>query len=263
MRRLVILCVLIGSLAASFPAGAASSFAVPVFADVWDRGEAIAPNFWGPLETARNGEQERYAEAPGGLRLVQYFDKARMELTVPATGVVTNGLLAVELISGRLQVGDNTFQQGTPAGVPVAGDPNNAGPTYAQIGASGLLTAVPAAVGTPTTRALTAAGTIGTFPAGGGDPNGAISAYDAATRHNVPKAFAEYRDRAGLLTIGLAISEPFWANGVLVGGVPKDVLVQAFERRVLTYTPTNPPAFRVEMGNIGRQYFRWRYPNRP
>ena len=39
----------------------------------------------------------------------------------------------------------------------------------------------------------------------------------------------------------------------------KDVLVQAFERRVLTFTPTNSPAFQVEMGNVGQHYYRWRY----
>jgi plastocyanin len=46
-----------------------------------------------------------------------------------------------------------------------------------------------------------------------------------------------------------------------VGGVVKDVLVQAFERRVLTYTPANSPAFQVEMGNVGRHYYLWRYGN--
>jgi hypothetical protein len=28
---------------------------------------------------------------------------------------------------------------------------------------------------------------------------------------------------------------------------------------VLTYNPTNPPAFQVEMGNVGRHYVEWRY----
>jgi hypothetical protein len=37
------------------------------------------------------------------------------------------------------------------------------------------------------------------------------------------------------------------------------VLIQAFERRVLTYTPDNPPGFTVEYGNIGRHYYTWRY----
>jgi hypothetical protein len=37
--------------------------------------------------------------------------------------------------------------------------------------------------------------------------------------------------------------------------------VQLFERRVLTYTPTNPAAYQVEFGNIGQHYHRWRYGN--
>jgi hypothetical protein len=39
------------------------------------------------------------------------------------------------------------------------------------------------------------------------------------------------------------------------------VLIQAFERRVLTYTPDNTPEFRVEMGNIGLHYKTWRHPD--
>jgi hypothetical protein len=37
------------------------------------------------------------------------------------------------------------------------------------------------------------------------------------------------------------------------------VLVQLFERRILTYTPGNPRGFEVEMGNVGQHYHRWRY----
>ena len=37
------------------------------------------------------------------------------------------------------------------------------------------------------------------------------------------------------------------------------MLIQAFERRVLTYMPGNPPAFQVEMGNVGAHYRDWRY----
>ena len=36
-------------------------------------------------------------------------------------------------------------------------------------------------------------------------------------------------------------------------------MVQIFERRALTYTASNPAAFKVEMGNIGQHYFAWRY----
>src|SRR5215831_10803000 len=108
-----------------FNVSAASGFANPLFQVQWAAGEAVVPNFWGPVALAHDGQQEPYVEAPGGQRLVQYFDKARMELTNPATNTVTNGLLATELITGNRQLGDNTFQQLTPAGVPVAGDPDN------------------------------------------------------------------------------------------------------------------------------------------
>src|SRR5262245_47123770 len=80
-----------------FGAHAATSFANPAFQTQWQQGEAITPNLWGPLANAKDGQQEPYKEAPGGTRLVQYFDKGRMELT---GGAVTNGLLATELIHG-------------------------------------------------------------------------------------------------------------------------------------------------------------------
>ncbi len=250
------------------PTQAATGFASPAFQAQWQAGEAVTPNFWGPLSLARDGQQEPYvegklADGTSGQRLVQYFDKARMELTNPATGTVTNGLLATELISGKLQAGDNTFQTLQPAGVPVAGDPDNIGPTYASISANAttLLANTPTAAGSPTTRLLGATGTLGTYSgAYASDPQGTVAAYDADTQHNVPAAFSAYRTKVGLLSIGFAISEPFWSN-VKVAGTQKDVLVQAFQRRVLTYTPTNNDPFKVEFGNIGQHYFTWRHPS--
>ena len=40
---------------------------------------------------------------------------------------------------------------------------------------------------------------------------------------------------------------------------PKDLVVQVFQRRLLTYTASNPDPFRVEFGNIGKHYYQWRY----
>jgi hypothetical protein len=57
---------------------------------------------------------------------------------------------------------------------------------------------------------------------------------------------------------GLPITEAYWAR-VKVAGQVKDVLIQAFERRVLTYTPSNPVGFQVEWGNIGQHYYKRRY----
>ena len=142
---------------------------------------------------------------------------------------------------------------------PSRATPTTPAPPTPQIGTSGTDDCRGLRRRAAATRALSSAGAAGTFAAGGSDANATIASFDATTQHNIPKAFNDYRTKAGLLTIGLAIAEPFWANGVLVGGQPKDVLVQAFERRVLTYTPSNPDAFKVEFGNIGSHYFTWRY----
>jgi hypothetical protein len=63
---------------------------------------------------------------------------------------------------------------------------------------------------------------------------------------------------AGLYATGYPITEPYWAR-VSVDGSARDVLIQCFERRCLTYTPDNPDGWRVEMGNVGRHYHAWRY----
>ena len=57
---------------------------------------------------------------------------------------------------------------------------------------------------------------------------------------------------------GYPIAEAYWAN-VKVDGKPRDVLMQCFERRCLTYAPTNPVEWQVEMGNVGQHYYKWRY----
>ena len=270
MRRVA--WVLCGLLLVGLPVGsqAASAFADPAFERQWGAGEMVTPNFWGPLSTAKAGQQEPYREAGGGMRLVQYFDKGRMELT---NGVVTNGLLTSEIIRGQVQTGDGAFENRSPPTTPIAGDADNAGPTYADISlfAKQLLQ--------PATSTLNAAVSLTitvppmppngfappTVTTGAGDDSDAalrIAGFDMQTQHNIPAAFANYRNTAGLGTIGLAISEPFRAN-VKVGGQMKPVAIQLFERRVLTYTASNPEAFRVEMGNVGQHYYQWRYVSTP
>lgn len=246
--------VLIGLTA--FPAGAAT-FATPAFQTQWAAGEAITTNFWGPLATAPDPRQEYYKDAPAGQRTVQYFDKGRMEWADPP-GLITNGLLSVEMIRGRVQFGDNTFVSKPPPNIAIAGDPSNAGPTYATLGgrASGILAPAPVQTGAPITTVMSATGDIAQGDAAAG---AVMGGYDTQTRHNVASVFRNYRNRAGLATIGLAISEPFRASFV-VNGQPKDVVVQVFERRVLTFTAANTPSFQVEMGNAGQHYYQWRYP---
>ncbi|MGI8857829.1 MAG: hypothetical protein ACR2JW_18995 [Thermomicrobiales bacterium] len=237
---------------------ASSAYADPQFDAQWKQGEAITPNFWGPLANAKDVPPEQDKEATGGTRTVQYFDKGRMELT---NGKVTNGLLATELVRGQIQAGDATFTPQAPPAIPIAGDPDNPGPTYATLAtkAVSLLTASTAKTGSPVSTTVSATGDV-TNPTGTAAPETTISAFDDTTKHNVPKVFADYRTKAGLQTIGFGISEPFMAT-VKVAGTQKPVMIQVFERRVLTYTASNDPAFRVEMGNIGQHYYQWRYPS--
>jgi hypothetical protein len=59
--------------------------------------------------------------------------------------------------------------------------------------------------------------------------------------------------------IGFPVTEAYWTTAA-VGGEDRDVLIQCFERRCLTYTPENPDGWQVEMGNVGQHYYQWRYP---
>jgi hypothetical protein len=285
MRRTVRISLVVGFTAlliAVLPVAtsAATAFATTAFQQQWQADESRIPNFWGPLSTAKDGMLEPYVGAtsgpicpPGtgvacaqfivnGQRTVQYFDKGRMEQTNPGVPV-TSGLLATELVRGKIQTGDTQFEDRTPPNIPMAGDPTNTTPTYLQLAttANSLLSPVPSKPGSFVTTFINAQGQA---EDGGGfagiSMTPPIGAYDDVTKHNVLGVFADYRNRAGLLVIGYAISEPFRAN-VTVGGKQATVLVQVFERRVLTYNNANPDAFKVEMGNIGQHYYKWRYPN--
>jgi len=242
----------------ALPVSAAASFADPGFQSQWRQGEAFAPNFWGPLATAKDGQNEPYKEATSGQRLVQYFDKGRMELT---NGAVTYGLLAAEMVKGQVQTGNASFQARPAPAIPIAGDADNAGPTYATIGGNGgiLLAETPSFEGDQTPRFLSATGVLGTYSGAYFNDYSAVGSHpDTVTHHNIPKAFCDFRALVGIDRIGRAITEPFWSS-VKVGGQQKDVLIQVFERRVLTYTPTNPDAYKVEFANIGAHYLQWRY----
>jgi hypothetical protein len=65
-----------------------------------------------------------------------------------------------------------------------------------------------------------------------------------------------------LFVLGYPIADPVWVQ-VKLQGAMQWVLVQPFERRLLTYTPSNPTGWQVEMGNIGQHYEAWRYQATP
>ncbi|HEX2910361.1 MAG TPA: hypothetical protein VH186_06095 [Chloroflexia bacterium] len=240
---------------------------------------------WGPESfLPAGGDTEPYADSPGGKRQVIYFDKARMELNNPATGLVTNGRLVFELISGQLATGDAPFVQRKPASdIPVAGDAvNNDGPTYGTFGKVASLNLdnpAPNLTGQPVTASIDKNGNVGSAVDLGSKAKYAY--FEGTLKHNIPDVFWNFLNQKGnvyeggkyvdnqpvlgvnpaapwLDATGYPITESYWAK-VTVGGVVKDVLIQNFERRTLTFTPSNQPAFQVEMGNVGRHYFTWRY----
>lgn len=214
---------------------------------------------------------EPYAEAPNGQRQVVYFDKARLELTQPngdasSPWFVTSGLLVREMVLGQLQLGDDRFRPRAPAEIPLAGDPapqNPDAPTYASLRPrSALVTGVPVPPrsGQPIVEILRRDGSVSADPARA-MPGVTYAGYDTVTGHNIAEPFLSWMATQpwdGLYVIGRPISEPYWIT-TRVAGTPRWVLVQAFERRLLTYTPDNPPGWQIEMGNVGRHYYEWRY----
>ncbi len=226
---------------------------------------------WGPQ--VNSNRVEPYADARGGQRQVWYFDKGRLELNNPQTGQITSGLLVNELVTGQIQTGDTARETRAPAAIAVAGDPGVPGAiTYATL--NSVRAAPPRAAGSPITEQLQPDGSV--RAATGGDTTGVTTAaYIRETNHTVASVFWQYLNSTGLtiqngqaingplfdptfFVVGLPITEAYWTTAT-VGGVTKTILVQAFERRVLTYTPSNADPFKVEMGNVGQHYIAWRY----
>ncbi len=240
-----------------------------VIGTAWSSGDGVVAAgkvtrswLYGP--DAVTTRMEPYAESPGGMRTVFYFDKARMELTTPTSGI-SNGLLVTEMVSGGVQVGNNAFQSYRPAAIPVAGDATNneACPTYAtlwSVASFGDLAKDRRAakmVGQPVTATIDSGGHVGDDPSHAGYAVGAH--YDANLGHNIPDVFWNWMQTLPAdwqTLLGLPIIEPYWTQ-TRVGGTLHFVLMQAFERRVLTYTPDNAPAWQVEMGNVGLHFLLW------
>jgi len=232
---------------------------------------------WGPAPIS-DAVRETYVEGVEGRRTVQYFDKSRMEINDPTADpnsqwYVTNGLLPIELMTGRMQLGNQRFEFRGPARVSAIGDPGNF-PTYADLlplyQSPGVVN--PNDIGKPATGFLNADGRVTGFNDFAADPNTTLMRGENG--HGVAKVFIDFMSQRGLVSdggqsfvapvydplfvFGLPVTGAYWVKAK-VGGKEVPVLFQVFERRVLTYTPSNPDAFKVEMGNVGQHYYQWRY----
>ena len=262
------------------------SFSDSGFRRVWDytdlavlSGRTARTWMWG---TPGLFKTESYADAPGGSRQVQYFDKSRMEINNPKSNrdsqwFVSNGLLVREMILGKIATGDSLFQQTVPNTLPIAGDLSNSNPSPTYQSFANLITVDGNGMaadlsGQTVNIVVTSEGN--TFELDTAPAQVKLSKYVTETGHNIPDVFWNYLTSTGTVfdgnsyikaqlmdwvyVMGLPLSEPYWIKAV-VGGQEKDVMVQVFERRVLTFTPNNSAEWQVEMGNVGQHYFQWRY----
>jgi hypothetical protein len=256
----------------------------PDFLKLWSRTDSLVLGnqvsrtyLWGPAPFT-GAINETYVDSPGGSRLVQYFDKSRMEITHPEGNksdvfYVSNGLLVQQLVSGQLQLGDNKFEKREPSTTGVAGDnDDNSGPTYKALGK--LTSTTSNAEGQPIAKAVDRSGNTMDANSEFGQYNITYAHFEPGVGHNIAKPFWDFLNITGpvqnpdgtivtgrlfdpvFYATGLPITDAYWAK-VKLGGQIKDVLIQAFERRVLTYTPSNPNGFQVEMGNVGRHFKDW------
>lgn len=234
-------------------------------------GQVARSWMWGPEPIG--SAYEPYEQSPGGIRLVQYYDKSRMEITNPngdqnSDWFVTNGLLVYEMMSGQIQMGDSKFTTFYPADVNVAGDLNKPGLYYSTLAKFATLhgneNRAEENFDTPLNEWIIDFKTQQATPPV--EVRNAI--YVGDTGHNVAGVFYNWMisSESGvqnnptgswIYAVGLPISEAYWTE-TYVGGELQPVLVQAFQRRVLTYTPNNPVNWQVEMGNVGLQYVYWR-----
>lgn len=278
---------------------AAPEIADSAFRRVWERQDKLIQEkqvtdrswTWGPPIT--DALNEELLGAPNNERLVQYFEKSRMEINNPNAAqdawFVTNGLLPKEMMTGKIQTGfvfETEFQQHGSARISAIGDPDNTFPTYAdflQIYQDPNNVQVdPAAINQPITTQFNADGSTSEFTQFAND-----TTHSAATTlvldekgYGVARAFVDFMNQIGyvyengrpvqgkvfeplpLAVFGLPITKPYWVMSK-VGGTEIPILFQVFERRILTYNPANDLAFRVEMGNVGMHYYKWRYGRDP
>lgn len=263
-------------------------FANESFKERWERtdrpvedGEVSRTWMWGP-DANTDTLLEEYKDSPDGVRQVQYFDKSRMEINDPTEDPgnvwqVTNGLLVVEMVEGKIQTGDDEFDHAPePADIPIAGDVDTVpGMTYAKINELDLRHVGGRDEGTLINETVREDEVVVDEKY---DQYGVTAMHHVdmdGVNNTVASPFWGFMNDEGLIHVngdyahgdlfqdpfyatGLPITEAYWAT-VMVDDEPTDVLWQCFERRCLTYTPDNPEGWEVESGNVGLHYEMWRY----
>ncbi|MGI8587869.1 MAG: TolB family protein [Chloroflexia bacterium] len=228
-------------------------------------GQAVRPWTWGPRPITST--LEAWSSAPGGKRLVEYYDKGRMEigdptLPRPSKYYVTSGLLVKEMVRGQIATGPDSFTPVNSADLPVVGDEaNNHSPSYATFNTLGAATDAGKEANHTGEHVSTVLGADGKTSQDAGLGAGVVYAHFVPeSGHNIPDAFWTWLQAQPdwVSLTGYPISEAYWVFAPVAGKPDQPILIQLFERRSLTFDLANPPALRIEPGNVGRQYWAWR-----
>lgn len=247
------------------------TFANPAFQDRWAEqsagGDGI--DLWGSEPLA--WRVEPYAGTADGRRIVQYFDRGRMELTPLIAGQgmpeVTAGLLARELTTGTIQLGHSLLESRPAPDMPIdSGSPDDRVPTYAAL--SSVVQQRAPAQTRESTMTVMWIDSRGEPYAGPPVVDLQATEYVPQTGHNIPDVTATFFARnpfgseSWIEALGYPISEPYWTT-YRRDGTALPSLIQVFERRILVYTPAMPAERRFTVTNTGRHYYRWRYGSDP
>lgn len=192
-----------------------------------------------------------------GTYAVQYFEKGRMEdrsfETSDPNWQIMYGLLVDQLV-GRAGENPPGSPYASASNLPVGGDVSSM--TYYDL----------VRLRDPAQRVAPPPGYpgFGTMTLANGTTFIPFTAdLSAAPGHYVLGGFWQYMNRADLFPggwlhdIGLPITEPQEVHVTKYlpeGPVQRQIIIQAFQRTVLTYDPANPPAWQIERANVGSDF---------
>lgn len=239
-------------------------FASPLFQRIWS-GDASAAtrvvDLWGGEPLA--WRVEPYSGAPNDRRVVQYFDRGRMEVE-PGSSQVTIGKLVQELVQGEIDLGGGVTRSRDVPDLPIdSGDSVKQIPTYRTLEQLTISPDSPAVhdVGGRVTEWIDRAGRTER-------PSTPVmvfrSRFVEETGVHLPDVFVELFQRPEFQSdrwidvFGMPISEPFWAE-YRRKDESQASLIQVFERRILVYSPGLNEANRFTVASSGRHYASWRY----
>ena len=262
----------------------------PAIQAVWQTGDgdavaAVRPWLWGekPLAIAVEYQQD----SPTGLRSMVYYDKGRLDIPDPSKDpanpwYVAPASLVREMLTGEIPFGPKVEVERGRATIPVVGDAAQPQAlTYATLSSLASLGPAPeprSGLGlvehdTKSPRAATPGALVTALVSPQGvvtlgavaDSTVKVGGFDAVTAHNIAEPFAAWvagQPFPDLYLLGHPLTEPYWVD-TTIGGQPERVLIQAFERRVLVYRPTQPEGARVESTDVGLHYRLWRNLSQP